>query len=262
MSNQHSFLLSHARALLSANGAMWNTVSGRLRNWEGGAFLDDRRARSYQKSEAAGRGELKEPVSEYGVWCVRKQWRIRLDLEWEQPWEPDLGISPTTTVIDGRLWWSITDGVPGSLMTGMMPPDVVFQALGLRVAIYRGEVIPNPGKDWSRPGTENLTTLIEPGKLPTAFTFRHAQFEEIEGRPSIRVSAVPLPGDTFPLGAEGLTVLGAEEYSLAIDVASGVLVAWEAYVDGRPTLAQTLTALRVDEPIAGELFIPPRNEHA
>lgn len=139
-----------------------------------------------------------------------------------------------------------------------VPPNRVFHFDGWRLAQWGDGDLEAYGRTHEEShGTENLDLLLKPRALADAFTFREARDVQYEGRPAVRLRAVPILGDRFTWSVPGLVVTGAHDYVITVDASYGIVLEVEVFADGQTLRRHTLCQLQVDVNIDDALFKPP-----
>ena len=151
-----------------------------------------------------------------------------------------------------RLRAELLDSHGEELRTDLLVVDGDFfwARTGSRLTTNHGNV------DHEHGGGE-VADLLTPGRVPELFELTVLGAGRVAGRACVRVQAVPLPGRfDFFWDLPFAMAAGGEDFRLAVDLATGVLLGVEKLVDGE--LAETVEWLELDldVPLAEELFAP------
>lgn len=247
---QHKLITASVR-LLQGAGQAWTSISGR-EYWLFDEDVYDQPLARYHEERGNGGmlWEEEEDVrdedddwdsslgvleSEYQFWATASPWRLRLErlrqvssVKGEDP-------IPSLLIVNGDRWRST---YRNQVKTGTMTPDKSGGAFG----------------EYATPGQENLDLLLRPASFARAFTFSAAREVIVQGRRAIRMRATPVPTDDFIRGVPGIIVCGTDDYVVAVDALSGIVLEVEIFIDGQLVRRHALSDLVVDGPMDPSLF--------
>lgn len=122
------------------------------------------------------------------------------------------------------------------------------------------EVLTNGGRPDFRHGGADVSGLLEPSYVPILFNLSVTGQEIVAGRHCARVTASTrhdLPNrDRYRLDPFGMIAGGDDDYVLAIDVASGLMLRATKFVDGDPAETHEWVELTLDASLPDALFAP------
>lgn len=218
----------------------WGSAAARGIEWRAPALLNDAFMRAMPKRAVARRGrstDPKLPEEQEETW---KLW-VRRPSDYRA--EFDVGDDRVDVVVKGNWWWNWSP------------------RRGART---------NDGRENHGHGLGPGEILFRPAEVIAALLFDAPEVgEDVAGRESLRVSAVPIRDDErTPYDDEGSYVhsrldgigSGADEYRFNIDAEVGIILRSEAILDGRPFRILEMTELEIDSALDEKTFrIEPPN---
>jgi hypothetical protein len=255
--------------LYDADGA-WHTVSGDLLDWEDADLREIGWARFHGEEIAEGDEEDGDPIfwDRHRFAATRNPWRLRLDLI-ESNDEPEEGDDPRVEVhVQGEREWWVREG--GVILTGRTQPDMVIGGDKGNWWAYGHEV---EADDEREPvvsyNTHHLEFLLRPYPLLGSFDVTGAQRSEVAGRPATVLDAVATQEFAsmsyrntvrdldFASPALSMWIQGGKRYRFGVDATYGILLSWEALIDGSVASKQVMSDVTVDAPIHPSIFATP-----
>lgn len=230
--------VGRALHLLANAHEAWRGASGVVHVWHDGALLEEGRRRFHARSST--NQPVLPPVPSqpfeavHTFWATNTPWRVRLDLR--------RTTFPVQT--EATAWDSL-------VVHGLMHHQTWWTCRG-------ADVTTNAGDTHVQYGVEDLDVLLRPDTVAQGFVVQAASEVEAGERPALRLEATPVaPPETFFRAVPGLVALGATDYALTVDGATGILLGVEAYIQGHLARRTVLTDLSIDPPIATAVFDPP-----
>ena len=122
------------------------------------------------------------------------------------------------------------------------------------------EILSNGGRPAFRHADADASGLLEPSYVPILFTLSVTGQEAVSGRHCARVTASTrhdLPNrDRYRLDPFGMIAGGDDDYVLAIDMASDLILRATKFVDGIPAETHEWVELSLDAALPDALFVP------
>ena len=211
---------------------LWRTIRGRVLNRFNEPLLDYGRAVHHTRSGSRPGPLPSRPTPEDAgweeeedrFWATSDLLHVRVERLRESH---ENRRSAQTVVLKENTWWAF-DG---------------------------GPCLTNDGDPAYEPGLSDLRFLLNPSGLRDSFTLEERGVTEIDGRSVRELGATPLDG-WFEHVPE-LVVLGSDEYRLFLDTTIGLLIRWQAFIEGAPAREGSVSDLEVDVPLEPNLFWPP-----